>query len=214
MPRPMSTEFRDAITGTLIRPAVFVEANFTSGPVYVWTGRGTLSWDGKDWLGLGSLFSITPIEEGADVMARGITLSLSGIDTSLLGGVLTEFQVGLPVLMYLGMFDSDGDLIADPIISWAGRTDQPTIEMDGSSATISINCENRLVEMNVAVARRLTNEQCRLDHPGDRGLEFVNSIIDRQIYWGRVPYGGGHHEHNLHLEEAQARATTRGWVKR
>jgi len=33
-------------------------------------------------------------------------------------------------------------------ISWAGRTDQPTIEMDGSTATISINCENRLVEMN------------------------------------------------------------------
>ena len=72
-------------------------------------------------------------------------------------------------------------------ISWAGRTDQPTIEMDGSTATISINCENRLVEMNVAVDRRLTNEDQQLDHPGDRGLEFVASIQDVQVYWGRSP---------------------------
>jgi hypothetical protein len=181
----MSSEFSEAIASQIIRPAIFVEANFTSGPIYVWSGIGTISWDGKDWLGLGSLGSISTIEEGSDIQAKGITLTLSGIDTSLLGGVLTEFQVGLPVLVYLGMFDADGDLIADPIVSWAGRTDQPTIEMDGTSATISINCENRLVEMNVSSERRYTNEDQRRDHPDDRGFEFVASIQEVVIYWGR-----------------------------
>ena len=41
--------------------------------------------------------------------------------------------------------------------------------------------------MNVAVDRRLTNEDQHLDYPGDRGLEFVNSIIDTMVYWGRTP---------------------------
>jgi hypothetical protein len=187
MSRPMSSDVLDAITSTLIRPAIFVEANFTSGPIYVWSGIGTISWDGKDWTGLGSLGSVSVIEEGSDVQAKGITLTLSGIDTTLLNGVLTEFKVGLPVLVYLGMFDSNGDLIADPIISWAGRTDQPTIEMDGSSATISINCENRLVEMNVSLDRRYTNEDQRRYYPDDRGFEFVPSIQEVTINWGRSP---------------------------
>jgi hypothetical protein len=78
-------------------------------------------------------------------------------------------------------------LIPDPVIAWAGRTDQPTIEMDGSTATISVNCEHRFVEMNVAVDRRYTNEDQQLDYPGDRGLEFVNSIQDVRIFWGQVP---------------------------
>ncbi len=183
----MSADFLAAIISQKIRPALFVEGNFTSGPVYVWTGVGAITWGGKIWQGLGSLLSISTIEEGATVEAKGITLGLSGIDVSLLTGILLEFQVGLPVLVYLGMFNFDGSLIGDPIISWAGRMDQPTIEMDGQSASISINCENRLVEMNVACDRRLTNEDQQLDHPGDRGLEFTASITEVNLYWGRTP---------------------------
>jgi hypothetical protein len=187
MPRDMSAGFLDAITSQKIRPALFVEAHFVSGPSYLWSGLGTISWNGHDWLGVGSLGSISTIEEGAAVSAKGITLMLSGIDASLLAGVLLEFQVGLPCLVYLGLFDSADNLIADPIISWAGRMDQPTIELDGQTATISINCENRLVEMNVPVDRRYTNEDQKRDHPEDRGLEFVASIIDAMVYWGRSP---------------------------
>jgi hypothetical protein len=65
--------------------------------------------------------------------------------------------------------------------------DQPTIDVDGTTATIAINCESRLLDMNVAVDRRYTNEDQQLDHPGDRGLEFVNSIQEVVIYWGRSP---------------------------
>jgi len=43
------------------------------------------------------------------------------------------------------------------------------------------------VEMNVAVDRRYTNEDQQLDYPGDRGMEFVSSIQDVTIYWGRTP---------------------------
>lgn len=187
MPRPMSAAFLTAITSQNLRPAIFIEAHFVSGPVYVWTGGGTIAWNGHSWQGVGTLVGISPIEEGANIQARGITLTMSGIDATLLGDILLEFQQGLPVLLYLGMFDASGNLIADPIVSWAGRMDQPTIDMDGQTATISISCENRLVDMNVAVDRRLTNEDQQLDHPGDRGLEFEASIQDVMIYWGRSP---------------------------
>lgn len=187
MPRSLTGGQLAAVQSTLIRPAFFVEAHFVNGPIYVWTGRGSVVWGGQTWLGVGTLGTISTIEEGSTIEAKGITLTLSGIDVTLLADILTEFQVGLPAIVYLGLFDETLTLIDDPVISWAGRMDQPTIDVDGQTCSVSINCENRLVEMNVAVDRRYTNEDQQLDFPGDRGMEFVSSIQDVTIYWGRTP---------------------------
>jgi hypothetical protein len=186
--RPDATNaFVTAISSQNIRPALFVEAHFLDGPAYVWSGVGRIDWNGHSWQGLGTLGGISTIEEGSNIQARGITLTLSGIDVSILSEIMLDFQQGLPCLVYLGMFDSGGSLIADPVTAWAGRMDQPMIEMDGQTATLTITCENRLVEMNVAVDKRYTNEQQQLDFPGDRGMEFVASIAEVTVFWGRTP---------------------------
>jgi hypothetical protein len=187
MPRAMTADYLAAIQSAALRPALFVEANFTSGPIYVWSGVGSIAWGGHTWTGLGSLGNVSMIEEGATVEAKGITLTLSGIDATMLTGILEEFQVGLPAIVSLGLFDAAGALIADPVGCFVGQMDQPTLDVTGTSATISINCESRLIEMNVAVDRRYTNEDQQRDYPGDRGFEFVNSIQEAQIYWGRTP---------------------------
>jgi hypothetical protein len=187
MSRPITDAQLAAILSPYFRPALFVEAHFVTGPVYVWSGIGPIVWNSQTWLGLGALGSVSTIEEGSTIEAKGISLTLSGIDSSLLSLVMGEFQVGLPAIVRLGLFDDNGALIDDPIIAWAGRMDQPTIDVDGQTMTITINCENRLVEMNVAVDRRYTNDDQQLDFPGDRGMEFVNSIQDITIYWGHTP---------------------------
>lgn len=213
MPRTISSGFAQAINSRETQPALFFEIHFVSGPVYIWSGYQSIDWNGHTWLGAGGLVNVSTIEESSTVEAKGITISMSGISTDFLSDILLEFQVGLPAIVYLGFFDTTGtesgggygsggygeggygsgagggigSLIPDPVISWSGRTDQPTIEMDGTTATISVNCENRFVEMNVAVDRRYTNEDQQLDFPGDRGMEFVNSIQDVRIFWGQVP---------------------------
>ena len=188
MPRPgVTPEFLEALSAQLLRPALFVEAYFTSGPVRVWNGLGTIAWNGFDWTGIGTLGSVSAIEEGATVEARGISLTMSGIDPALLTLVLGEFRQGLPVSVWLGLFRADGTLIPDPVLSFAGRTDQPTTEVSGETATLTITCENRLIDMHASVERRYTNEDQQLDYPGDRGFEFVASIQSLQINWGRSP---------------------------
>ena len=188
MPRPdVTPQFLAAIESAQLRPALFVEANFVSGPLYVWSGRGSITWNGQTWVGIGALGSVSTIEEGSTVEAKGITLTLSGIDPTLLTDVLTEFQVGLPVTVWLALFDATTSLIPNPVTAFAGRMDQPTLDVDGTTASITINCENRLLDMNTPVDRRYTNEDQQLDHPGDRGFEFVNSIQEVTIFWGRTP---------------------------
>jgi len=176
-----------AVQATEMRPAIFVELHFADGIVYVWSGVGTTVWNTHSWIGIGTYGGCSIIEEGDTVEAKGITLTLSGIDPAMLAEALQNLQLGLPVLLYLGLFDNSGTLIATPFTSWSGRMDQPTIEVGADTATISINCENRLLDMNVAVDRRYTQDDQQIDSPGDRGFFFVISIQEITVPWGRVP---------------------------
>ncbi len=161
MPRPLSSALAAVFASGVFRPVVFVELHFVSGTVYVWSGVGDLAWNGHTWTGLGRLASISTIEDASTIIANGITLTCSGIDPTMTNDVLHEVQVGLPVLIYIGSYDDTWTLIADPITAWAGRMDQPQIDIDSSTAILTINCENRLVEMNTAVDRRYTNDDLR-----------------------------------------------------
>lgn len=187
MPRNTTPEMVAALGQSVIRPALFVELHFVTEIVRIWNGLGTINWNGQKWLGVGSLGSISTIEEGSSVEAKGITITCSGLDPTLLNDTLENYQVGLPVTVWFGLFDAAGSLIPDPILSFAGRMDQPSLSVDGQTATISINCESKLLDMNVSSETYLTHEQQQIDFPGDLGLQFVNSIQDTTIYFGRSP---------------------------
>lgn len=170
-----------------IRPALLVLVTFVTGPVYVWSGKGNITWNGHTWVGVGNLGTISTSEEGTSVQAKGITLSLSGIDSGLIADVAQEFAVKLPAQVFMGLLDDSLNLIADPLNVWTGYTDKPKMGIGGETSTISITCENKLISMNVACDRRYTQDDAQIDHPGDTGFNFVSSITELAIYWGRVP---------------------------
>jgi hypothetical protein len=179
-----------AIQASSLIPALFVSGQFANSTLYMWTGIGNIVWNGQTWTGIGTFGGASVIEEGATVEAKGITLTLSGIDPTALADVLQEVQLGLPVVVYLGLFSGTptaANLIATPLTSWAGRLDQPTIDVDGTGARISIACESRLMEMNVPADRRLTQDDLLLVTPGDLGLIYQTAIQELSIYWGTTP---------------------------
>lgn len=180
----MSSNMLAALTSTLVRPAIFAELHFATGPLYLWSGVGNISFGGQTWIGIGTFGSITTVEEGASLEARGITLTLSGINQSALAEALQNIQVALPVILYLGLFDAANALIADPLIAWKGRMDQPIIEVGGDTATISLQCESRLLDMDISVDRRYTLEDSVIDNPDDLGFQFVTAIQEFTILFG------------------------------
>lgn len=186
MPRTLTTAMKTAIAANCIFPAIFLDATFRTGPVYLWTGIGSITWNSHTYLGLGTLGGITPIEEGSTVSARNVTLTLSGIDPTWLSHVLTEFQINSPVIIRLGLF-SGGSLVTDPVIAWAGKMDQPSIDVSAETAILSISCENRMLGLNQSNVRRYTNDDQQLDHPGDTAFAGVMGIQERTIYFGATP---------------------------
>jgi len=63
--------------------------------------------------------------------------------------------------------------------------DTMTIAEAGEYSTISIAVENKLIAFEKTKIRRYTAEDQKIDHPTDKGFEFVTAIVEKEIIWGR-----------------------------
>ena len=81
MSRSFSTSVKNALKSQTVRIVMFAELDFSSGTLYVHDGLGTYTWGGEDWLGVGDFGSISSIEEGSEISAYSINLTLSALES-------------------------------------------------------------------------------------------------------------------------------------
>jgi hypothetical protein len=113
--------------------------------------------------------------------AKGATISVSGIPSAFLSLALQEPYQGRECRIYFGMTDSPSNYVE----VFSGELDQMNIEENGDTAVVSVTAENVLVKLERPVVRRFTNEDQKSRFPDDKGLEFVASLQDKDILWGR-----------------------------
>lgn len=185
----MSRDLTPAVAAALadqdLRPVIFFEGEFPGGFVRVWTGYGTLQWGGKAWTGAGTLLGLGGIEETGEVVANGTTITLSGVPVDLVQIAIEEAQQGLPGRVWVGLLDDGYNVIADPVQAFSGRLDVPNIVDGADTCTVTISYESRLIDLTVPRTWRYTHESQQILHPGDLGFEYVTTIQDKEITWGR-----------------------------
>lgn len=184
--RSMTTATGSALAADTVYPVFLAKVTCVSGDVLMWTGLGTITWNGMDFLGAGELGGISAISETTETAAKGITLSLSGIPIEMVATALSETRQGLPATVWLGAMDADGALIADPFPLYAGFTDVPTLEDGADTCTVSISVESRLIDLERPRVRRYTPEDQHIDYPGDKGFDFVASLQSKEFKFGRA----------------------------
>lgn len=185
MSRDLTPDFAAALAGRDLRPVIFFEGHFASGPLRLWSGLGEIGWAGESWSGAGALLGLGSIEETSEVVAGGTSVSLSGIPPHLVQLAIAEARQGLPGRVWLGLLTPEGGIIADPVLAFAGRLDVPEITDDAESCRITISYESRLIDLNTPRSWRYTHESQQALHPGDLGFEYVAAIQDREVTWGR-----------------------------
>lgn len=185
MTRNLTADFAAALAGRDLRPVIFFEGMFASGPLRLWSGLGEIGWAGESWSGAGALLGLGAIEETSEVVAGGTSVSLSGIPPDLVQRAISEARQGLPGRVWLGLLTPEGEIIADPVLAFAGRLDVPEITDDAEACRITLSYESRLIDLNTARSWRYTHESQQALHPGDLGFEYVTAIQDREITWGR-----------------------------
>jgi hypothetical protein len=199
MPRLLTTAMQTALCQPVLRCALLASLQFADNTIYVWSGLGPITWNGNTYIGVGSLGSISTISEDSTVEAKGVSFTLSGIPPALVAEVLWETRLLYTAQAYLALFDASGNLIATPVLSYQGKMDQPEITDDGTSCTITIACENVLVDLNRSCYRRYTNDDQQIDlaatltrlglpsNTVDTGFRWVPGLQEQIIFWGRMP---------------------------
>jgi hypothetical protein len=182
MSRDITTPVSNALDDAVITPFFAVDLDFDSGPLYVWSGYGDLVIGSKTYIGAGSLLNISSVTETTEMDAKGATLSMSGIPTSFLSLALQEPYQGRECLIYFGVTSNPSDYVE----VFSGELDQMNIEEGGDTCVVSVTAENVLIKLERPIIRRFTNEDQKSRFLNDRGLEYVASLQDKDILWGRV----------------------------
>jgi hypothetical protein len=172
----------------------------------MWTGQGTLVLgDGTQWVGLGTLLNISTVEETSEIAVKGAVLTLTGVASETLSLALNQPYQGRVCNIYFGTLlkgfiqqenDSyillqDGGRIYLQESSktlneiFSGYMDQMNISEGADTSTIELTVENKLIDLERARVARFTSAYQKSVYSGDRGLDFVESLQDKEISWGR-----------------------------
>lgn len=181
LPEALSTE----LNASELKPFYAVELLFDSGDLRFWTGYDEITANGETWAGSGIVMGISGTSEPADMSANGMTITFSGLDTSIIAVLLGENYRGRSAKVYLGALDATNQPVSDMYQIFAGRMDVMTLQESGDAATVVISVENVLIDLERSRPIRLTNEDHLNRFSGDNSLSGVAQLQDRQISWGR-----------------------------
>jgi len=182
--RSMTSEAKRSFSNLHFPALVLVELDFADGVVRVCNASYTFSWDGNDWLGMGTLGSIEAISEGSALQMYNCALTLSGIPSDLISEALSQNYQGRNAIIRIAPLNSDYTFIADPVIVFKGRMDTMDIEI-GSTSKLSLSVESRLVDWDRPRIRRFNDDDQRSEFPNDRGFKYVAQVVQKDLKWGR-----------------------------
>ena len=190
MARNITSAFNTAITNKVVRPIMAVELDFSDGVLKMWNGYGNLTMtaggSSKTFTGQGDLLGITSVEESSTLSMSGITLTLAGIKSSLISTALSANYTNKNGAVYLGLFDTSQNVVADVYTLFKGKMDVLNIQEGQDTALITLKLESRLVTFEKASNRMYTLEDQQVDFPNDVGFEFIPDLQDKEIIWGKA----------------------------
>jgi len=192
MSRGLPTNTAAEMIASYVEVLIFAKLEFpdvsSSGDsiLYLHNGLGTYTWGGKDWEGLGDFGGVSSVEEAEDVKPYSITLTLSGLDSALVGEALTRNYYLRPVTLYLGALDSSDELVDPPFQIWAGHMDVMDLSSGSTSESgdiISLTCESELALFERSSNQKYTNQMLQGKYSGDLFYEFLPDIDGAKIQW-------------------------------
>jgi hypothetical protein len=176
MSRTVPSAILTALAQPEVEPFYAVEIDLDSGPLRLWTGYGDRTIDGNTYTGGGALMGISGLEEVADLSAKEITLTLTGIDSTVVSLALQEPYQRRRVRVLWGVRNA-----SDFVEVFSGNLNQMVIEDGPDFGTITVTVDSRLVELERASNRRYTSESHKSRHATDTFFDFVAQIQDKGV---------------------------------
>ncbi|MDW8259072.1 MAG: hypothetical protein RML32_06480 [Gammaproteobacteria bacterium] len=175
--RSLDSQTLAALAGQVpgVRDVWFVEADVldASGnpdPLRLWTGLGTITWNGKTWSPTYEMIEISPMAQAIDGTLTNCQVVLTAT-TQILSMVRSYRIVRRPLRIWRGFLGPTGDLHGQPFLVWSGLLDAPDpITEEGTICRISTAAENVVADLQRPKRRRLGPAEQKLIDPTDDGM--------------------------------------------
>ena len=182
MSRDISAANLAEINAAHLHLVVMVKLEFDT-PLYVHSGIGTIVFDSNDYLGVGQFGNISNMTETEVLRPTSLTLTLSGVDSSLITEALDSGDYGDIVTIYNGYRQDDGTLVDDPLLIWKGFFEFASISQ-GEQSIVSITVQHDLAVLDEINGSRITDEDQQVRFTGDVGFGFVADMAGLKLFWG------------------------------
>ena len=180
MSRSIPAAILTALAQPEVAPFYAVEMLFDSGAVRLWTGYDDRTIDGQIYVGTGGLLTISGLDEVNNLSAKQATITMSGLNSSIVALVLAEPYQRRACRILWGVTNVDNFVEV-----FGGYMNTMAIDDDANSSVVTLVVDSKLVELNRARVRRYTHESQQARYPGDTFFSFVADLQDKQIPWGR-----------------------------
>lgn len=168
-----------------VRPFSLVEIEFPDGMARACSLPFDCEIDGKVFSGIPVLGSIGEITEGPENRSYGVALTLAGIPLSFVDYILAQDVKGREVTLWIGFLNDENEIIGDVYKVFVGLADTLDLKV-GQESAVQIAAESILILWERPKTRRYTPADQRARFPGDAGLDYVGSMVSKELPWGRT----------------------------
>ena len=183
--RGSTSAFQTEIVKSQSQPIHLIDVVFDDTTHRLTDAFITITYDGNAYSALGYLLNFSVIEETSEILANRLSIQLSGVGSTYINEVLTPDYIDRQVIIRKGFLNSSNALIADPIIIFDGRMDNPSISENGSdgSATVTITASNQFINFSMINGRYTNNASQQLFYDNDNFFSYA-SEINKDVQWG------------------------------
>jgi hypothetical protein len=180
MARTIPSALLTAITARECQPYLAFEALLDGGALRLWTGVGSKTIGGNTYTGAGALIGVGEMAEVIDLTAQSLTVTLSGLASGILATALAEPYQGRVANIYVGERS-----VSDVMLAFSGYLDTMSPADDGTTSSITVTIESKLVDLQRPRIRRYTKESQKALYPTDTFFDWTADLADKQVPWGR-----------------------------
>lgn len=206
MARTLTAGMNTAVAAETGAVVYLIEINSSDGTTRINTSATDISWDSQTWTAVGGLLVWDGVQELADLRAQGVTLTLSGVEQSILAEILTYHMRGRAAVINLAHIATDGTIVSDPYEIFSGYlndrwTVRDTRDEAGGTVTISTRIVSRIaiMERSSPVLCSLSSHREMLRRSGATGAALgdtfftkLPAVVAEPTYWGTInPTGPG-----------------------
>lgn len=206
MTRQLDSIILDSLSNDIVHAFFAVEMLFDGEETLrLWTGYGTLVYEGNSYYGTGQLLSLSEFAESSEIAAKGATISLSGVSPEIVNLALSEPYQGRRANIYFGTLQKGGLLLQENgayilledgsrilldsnktalTQIFAGYMDTMPIEEGSEGSYIELSIESKFIDLERVRPCRYSSAYQKTKYPEDKGFDFVELLQDREIKWG------------------------------